>query len=92
MDNHQKENVYKAHLFELPDKVVFRDKYHSYKDFQYEKTSVFQDEFLLQSSNEALVKEEHGLYDISRSDNETSGEDLVNETDESNATDNYEDE
>lgn len=92
MSNHQKENVYKAHLFEFPDKIVFRDKYHSYKDFQYEKTSVFQDEFLLQSTNEALVKEEHGLYDISRAESETSGKDLVNEADESNATDNFEDE
>ncbi|QEH42427.1 hypothetical protein [Chitinophaga sp. XS-30] len=70
MDNHQKENIYKAHLYEFPDKILYHGKYHSYKDFQFEKLSVFRDEFLLNSTNETLVKNEHGIYDISRVENE----------------------
>ncbi|OQP58576.1 hypothetical protein A4R26_03735 [Niastella populi] len=73
IDNLQKENIYKAHLFEFPDKILYNGKYHSYKNFQFEKLSVFRDEFLLKSTNEDLVKEEHGLYDIRRAENEQSG-------------------
>ncbi|MDR7211460.1 hypothetical protein [Flavobacterium piscis] len=84
MDNLQKENIYKAHLFEFPDKLLYDGKYYSYKDFQFEKLSVFRDEFLLKSTNEALVKEEHNLYSISRAENgqsDENGEDSVEEED-----------
>ncbi len=77
MDNHQKENIYKAHLFEFPDKILYNGKYYSYKDFQFEKLSVFRDEFLLKSTNDFLIKEEHGLHDISRAENEQSDENSV---------------
>jgi hypothetical protein len=77
LDNKKKENIYKAHLFEFPEKILFRGEYHSYKDFQFEKQSVFRDEFLLKSTNETLVKEEHNLYSISRAENELSDENSI---------------
>ncbi len=85
IDNRQKENIYKAHLFEFPDKILYNGKYHSYKDFQFEKLSVFRDEFLLKSTNEVLVKEEHGLYDIRRAENEQS--DTISDEDKDGTSD-----
>jgi hypothetical protein len=39
---------------------------HSYKDFQFPKMSLFDDEFVLKSNLPHLVNDSMGLYDISR--------------------------
>ncbi|MCP2026257.1 hypothetical protein L1276_001401 [Flavobacterium sp. HSC-32F16] len=63
IDNKNKNDLYKAHEYEFPDKILFKGKYHSYKDFQFEKNTVFEDNFLLNSSNETNLKAKYGLYD-----------------------------
>ena len=64
LDNKVKTALHQAHIYEFPDKILFKGKYHSYKDFQFEKKSVFKDEFLLNSTNEDLIKNENNQYDI----------------------------
>jgi len=66
MDNGQKENIYKAHTMELPDKIKYDGKLHSYTDLQPEKIFTVSDEFLLNSTKEAYLKDDTGQYDISR--------------------------
>lgn len=65
LDNKAKTALHQAHIFEFPEKIVYRGKEHSYKDFQFEKKSTFRDEFLLNSTQEHLIKNENNQYDIS---------------------------
>lgn len=62
--NTYKNEIYNAHKYEFPDKILYDGKYHSYKEFQFEKNNVFGDNFLLISSNEIYLKEEFGQYNI----------------------------
>ena len=68
--NSAKPAIYDAHIYEFPEKILYDGKMHSYKDFQFEKKQVFRDNFLLNSTNEAYVKNENGEYDISRAEEE----------------------
>ena len=68
IDNKYADAIKKAHILELPDKIMYDGKLHSYKDFQFEKVSNVKDEFLLNSTNEALIKKEFCEYDIENSD------------------------
>ncbi|SOD18368.1 hypothetical protein [Pedobacter xixiisoli] len=65
LNNKVKPALHQAHIFEFPEKIVYRGKEHSYKDFQFEKKSTFKDEFLLNSNLDYLVKNENNQYDIS---------------------------
>ena len=65
LDNKVKTALHQAHIFEFPEKIRYRGKEHSYKDFQFDKKSVFKDEFLLNSTYEHLIKNENNQYDIS---------------------------
>jgi len=70
--NKNKEELYNAHKYEFPDKILFEGKYHSYKEFQFEKNTVFEDNFLLNSANEANLRVKYGIYDIpAENDKET---------------------
>lgn len=62
--NKDKNDIYNAHKYEFPDKILYDGKYHSYKEFQFEKNNVFRDNFLLISGNEIYLKEEFGQYNI----------------------------
>lgn len=62
--NKDKNDIYNAHKYEFPDKILYDGKYHSYKEFQFEKNNVFADNFLLISGNEIYLKEEFGQYNI----------------------------
>jgi hypothetical protein len=70
IDNKQKENIYLAHTLELPEKIKYDGKWHSYKDLQMGKIMKVRDEFLLHSTNKAYVDDKTGLYDISREQND----------------------
>jgi hypothetical protein len=70
VDNTVKDALYQAHVYEFPDKIWFHDKWHSYKDFQFEKRSVFSDNFLLSSSYKDLLENKDGLYSLSEEDEE----------------------
>ncbi|RZK69064.1 MAG: hypothetical protein EOO85_23060 [Pedobacter sp.] len=65
LDNKVKTALHQAHIFEFPEKIRYRGKEHSYKDFQFDKKSVFKDEFLLNSTYDHLIKNENNQYDIS---------------------------
>ena len=54
--NKEKERLYNAHKYEFPDKILHDGKYHSYKEFQFDKNTVFEDNFLLNSSNDGNLK------------------------------------
>ena len=64
MENKYKNEIYDAHILEIPDKIMYEGKFHSYKDFQFEKTSRVKDEFLLNSTIEELTKDEYGEHNI----------------------------
>jgi len=70
IDNRHKDSIYMAHTLEVPDKIAYGGKLHSYKDFQLEKTLKVRDEFLLNSTFDAYTKNEFGMYDISRAETE----------------------
>ncbi|MBO9732460.1 MAG: hypothetical protein J7623_27710 [Chitinophaga sp.] len=64
MNNKHKDEIYKAHLMDVPEKIMYDGKLRSYKDFQFEKVMLVKDEFYLFSTNEALIKNEYGEYSI----------------------------
>lgn len=65
VDNKIKSALHQAHVHEFPEKILYEGKLRSYKEFQFEKKSVFKDEFLLNSTKEELIKNENNEYDIS---------------------------
>lgn len=67
LENNAKKAVHQAHIFEYPEQIVYKGKTYSYKDMLLEKNTVFTDEFLLNSTKEYLLKNEHNEYDISLS-------------------------
>lgn len=67
LENNAKKAVHEAHIFEYPEQIVYKGKTYSYKDMLLEKTEVFSDEFVLNSTKEYLLKNEHTDYDISLS-------------------------
>lgn len=67
LENTAKKAVHEAHHFEYPEQIVYKGKTYSYKDMLLEKIEVFSDEFLLNSTKEYLIKNEHNEYDISLS-------------------------
>jgi hypothetical protein len=64
VENASKEAVYKAHLFDVPDKIFYDGKWHSYLDFQLEKRMTVPDRFLLNSTNRAYIDDPYGEYAI----------------------------
>lgn len=70
IDNRSKQAIHDAHIYEFPEKILYEGKWHSYKDFQFEKKQVFRDDFLLHSSNEKYIKNENGEYDINNAEEE----------------------
>lgn len=64
INNAFKEPIYKAHILELPEKFNIRGVvdttivYHNLKELRLEKQSIVEDEFLLNSYNEELIKNE----------------------------------
>ena len=68
IDNTYKSEVKNAHILEIPDKIMYEGKLHSYKDFQFEKVSNIKDEFLLNSTNEVFIKDEYSEYNINNAD------------------------
>lgn len=66
LENNAKKAVHQAHIFEYPEQIVYKDRTYSYKDMLLEKTTVFKDEFLLNSTNEYLFKNENNQYDINQ--------------------------
>ncbi|RZJ82286.1 MAG: hypothetical protein EOO47_01195 [Flavobacterium sp.] len=66
LENSAKKAVHEAHNFEYPEQIVYKGKTYSYKDMMLEKNTVFSDEFLLNSTKEHLLKNEHTEYDINQ--------------------------
>lgn len=64
IENSFKPAIYAAHIYEFPEKILYNGKLHSYKDFQFEKKTVFSDGFLLNSTYEKYIKNEYGEYGI----------------------------
>ena len=67
LENNAKKAVHEAHIFEYPEQIVYKGKTLNYKDMLLDKTEVFADEFLLNSTKEYLLKNEHSEYDINLS-------------------------
>jgi len=65
LENNAKKTIHQAHIFEYPEQIVYKGKTYSYKDMLLEKTTVFTDEFLLNSTKKYLLKNENNQYDIS---------------------------
>lgn len=64
IDKKHKTEIHQAHFFKTPEKINFQGKLHSYKDFQFEKEMTFKDNYLLNSTNQAYIKDEYGEYNI----------------------------
>lgn len=64
IENKHKDEIYKAHLMDVPEKIMYDGKLRSYKDFQFEKVLLVKDDFYLFSTNETFIKNEYGEYGI----------------------------
>ncbi|MET4082191.1 hypothetical protein ABIB40_002147 [Pedobacter sp. UYP30] len=66
IDRKHKQELYRAHLFKVPAKIMYQGKLHSYKDLQFEKEMKVGDQFLLNSTNKAFINNDAGEYNIDR--------------------------
>lgn len=89
IENKYKDDIYKAHIYQFGDSIKLNDTYYSYKDLQFEKDQIFEDDFLLNSTFDKYVNDEYGFYHIHNSEDyeekvviETDIEEKILETEE----------
>ena len=70
INNQEKNKLSNAHVYEFADKVLAHGEYYSIKDLQFDKKTVFKDDFYLNSWNEQIIKNENGRYNINSAEAE----------------------
>ena len=63
-----KDEINKAHFYQVPDQIKYEGKFHKREEFQFEKMMKVKDEFWLNSNEDKYIKDECGEYNINNAE------------------------